>query len=552
MIRLDAATRAGAAVHAPRARHWPLFLATAVVFSFLFINTAWVVDDAYITFRTVENLLSGHGLTWNVGERVQAYTHPLWMFLLAPIVAVTGEFFKTSLALSYVLCLAAIALAFRGLRSETHRILVFVLLFLTSKSIIDYCSSGLENPLSYVCVILFYSIYLGDAGGDGSRRAAWLYLVATLSYLNRQDTILLYMPALFHVLWLQWRERRWRALASLVVATSPGLVWLLFSTFYYGFPYPNTAAAKMITAELPLLQRLDRGGTYFLLATRWDALGFLAIAWGSLIALRESAWRALLALFAVVIYLAYVWTTASAATHMAGRFFAAPFVLGFFVAARLVSRADVTAAAAALLVAYTVVNPVASWKLGTSWYQTLPRSLDGYIDTVWFAHREGTGLWKRNRANGTAVNVCLEDGERFRVAAERVQVGGCGGGDPIGFFAFAAGPDKWIIDPLGLSDPLLSRLRPCVDFADDNWRPGHFRREVPEGYAESVRSGANQIQDPGVAEYNRVLRRIVEGPLWSAERLRTIVGMNLGRYDHLLDAYNREVAMRARAGHCRF
>lgn len=549
MIRLDAATRAVRPVS--RARHWFLFVATTLVFSFLFVNSAWVVDDAYITFRTVDNLLSGHGLTWNIGERVQAYTHPLWMFLLTAAVALTGEFFKTSLVLSYVVCLGAIALAFRGLRPDAHRILVFVLLFLTSKSVIDYCSSGLENPLSYVFVILFYSIYLADAGTASRRLPGWLYLVATLSYLNRQDTILLYLPALFHVLWVEWRERRWQALVTLVVATSPALLWLLFSTFYYGFPYPNTAAAKMITAELPLLQRLERGGTYFLLAIRWDALGFLAIVWGLLIALRRSAWRALLALVAVVIYLAYVWTTASAATHMAGRFFAVPFVLGFFVAARLVSRADATAAAAAVIVAYTAVNPVASWKLGTSWYQTLPRSLDGYIDTVWFAHREGTGLRTRGGANVPAVNVCLEDGERFRNTPERVRVGGCGGGDPIGFFAFAAGPDKWIIDPLGLSDPLLARLRPCVDFADDGWRPGHFRREVPAGYVESIRSGSNEVQDPRVAEYNNALRRIVEGPLWSAERMQTILRMNLGQYDHLLDGYNGEVAMRARVGRCR-
>ncbi len=41
----------------------------------------FLIDDAYITFRTVENFANGFGLTWNVTERVQAYTHPLWMLL---------------------------------------------------------------------------------------------------------------------------------------------------------------------------------------------------------------------------------------------------------------------------------------------------------------------------------------------------------------------------------------------------------------------------------------------------------------------------------------
>ena len=38
---------------------------------------AWVADDAFITLRTVDNLLAGYGPRWNVVERVQTYTHPL-------------------------------------------------------------------------------------------------------------------------------------------------------------------------------------------------------------------------------------------------------------------------------------------------------------------------------------------------------------------------------------------------------------------------------------------------------------------------------------------
>ena len=51
------------------------------LFTYVFIVNAWVGDDAYITFRTVDNFVNGYGLTWNTSERVQAYTHPLWMFL---------------------------------------------------------------------------------------------------------------------------------------------------------------------------------------------------------------------------------------------------------------------------------------------------------------------------------------------------------------------------------------------------------------------------------------------------------------------------------------
>ncbi len=51
-------------------------------FTFAFINTAWVTEDAFITFRSVDNFLKGWEPVWNVGERVHAYTHPLWYALL--------------------------------------------------------------------------------------------------------------------------------------------------------------------------------------------------------------------------------------------------------------------------------------------------------------------------------------------------------------------------------------------------------------------------------------------------------------------------------------
>ena len=45
------------------------------------IRTAWICDDAYITFRTIDNFLHGFGLRWNVAERVQSFTHPLWLIV---------------------------------------------------------------------------------------------------------------------------------------------------------------------------------------------------------------------------------------------------------------------------------------------------------------------------------------------------------------------------------------------------------------------------------------------------------------------------------------
>ena len=65
-------------------RQLPWLLAT-VLFLLVLFHTAWLCDDAFILFRTADNFVHGQGLTWNVEERVQAYTHPLWLLLFSAV-----------------------------------------------------------------------------------------------------------------------------------------------------------------------------------------------------------------------------------------------------------------------------------------------------------------------------------------------------------------------------------------------------------------------------------------------------------------------------------
>ena len=46
-------------------------------------------DDAFITLRYVARWLAGRGPTWNDGEHVEGYSHPLWMLQLTAL-GVTG------------------------------------------------------------------------------------------------------------------------------------------------------------------------------------------------------------------------------------------------------------------------------------------------------------------------------------------------------------------------------------------------------------------------------------------------------------------------------
>jgi hypothetical protein len=75
----------------------------AVVHAF---RLRWLADDAFISFRYADNWAHGHGLVYNVGERVEGYTNFLWTAALALGVVVGLHPGHVSLVLSLG-CLAA-------------------------------------------------------------------------------------------------------------------------------------------------------------------------------------------------------------------------------------------------------------------------------------------------------------------------------------------------------------------------------------------------------------------------------------------------------------
>jgi arabinofuranosyltransferase len=122
-----------------------------IVFAIILFRTAWISDDAAITLRTVLNVTHGFGLTFNLAERVQTYTHPLWMSLLTLGYLVVGNVYVTTFAIGMILSVVAFWLAVtRALSAFQALSASIVLLF--SAAFIDFSTSGLENPLLNVLV----------------------------------------------------------------------------------------------------------------------------------------------------------------------------------------------------------------------------------------------------------------------------------------------------------------------------------------------------------------------------------------------------------------
>ncbi len=217
-----------------------------VLFTYVFLANAWLGDDAYITFRVVWNFVHGYGLTFNPDERVQAYTHPLWMLVLAAAHVVTREFFFTATVLSWAFSIAAVAVLVRWART-LPRAALLVAWLVSSKAFIDYTSSGLEYPLSYLLLALFYTRYLDRPFGApvATRELRWFVVIASLAFLTRPDAVLLFAVPIAEMVVRSLRLRGRRALVPAAAGLAPAILWLVFATIYYGFPLPNTYYAKV-------------------------------------------------------------------------------------------------------------------------------------------------------------------------------------------------------------------------------------------------------------------------------------------------------------------
>ena len=480
------------------------------------LRTAWLCDDAYITLRTVDHLLAGYGPTWNPGERVQAYTHPLWMLLLTLASAVTASPYYAALGLG--LCcsfLTAIGLA-RGAASPSAAAFA-VLLLMLSRSFIDYSTSGLENPLTHGLLLLFVvaarcqkdTLRLGLASG-----------ILALSILNRMDCLLLLLPLFGYLFVVSPRKSRWWILPGLC----PWLVWELFALIYYGSPLPNTAFAKL-GSGLPRLDLARQGLAYFENAMRFDFITVVVLGAGLVVAWSSRDAISRMQGLGIVLYLAYV--VSIGGDFMSGRFFSAPFFSAVLLLRDHWPRLKPWAAALSILIALVtgLAGPYPPLTSGSG-YGAVEKRLDdaGIADERAFYYPY-TGLFRDHVIEGRSF-IHMEWADAGRRLRESAGAGGPVVSGNVGLLGFYAGPDQYIVDVCGLADPLLARL-PATRTED--WRIGHFDRDLPVGYLESIASGENQIQDPQLAAFYDQVRRVTRGPLWGEGRFRAIWTFNTVR-----------------------
>jgi arabinofuranosyltransferase len=251
-------------------------VATGALFYLPYTN-----DDAFIFFRYARNLAQGQGAVFNPGERVEGFTSPAWVAILAAAGLARFDLVWTGKLLGVVAALLATLLFYRAAGHAFGRGIGFAcaLGLATQQLFLSWIGSGMD-----VALFLLFQCVLITLFVDESPPSVALLVTAAGVFIRPEASLLLAIYwALF--LWKAAREGRWWpplgfAAGALVLAALPfALRWA-----YYQELLPNTYYAKSLFT-------VEDGLRYIRDLVHYLGIPLIAVAIaGALMAARSQPW----------------------------------------------------------------------------------------------------------------------------------------------------------------------------------------------------------------------------------------------------------------------
>jgi hypothetical protein len=220
---------------------------SAVILSMLYVYWDIQSDDSYIFYSYAKNISSGHGYVFNIGQRINGTTSPLYTLLLSsgylllrfiPFITIPLVGHLIGGISLFFLCYFLM----QSFRSEKSSLFPFILplVFLTIPLL--PAATGMETFLSLLIAMICINFY-----AQGRLLAA--SLACSFAVLARPDMILLVaVLTTYHAI----RYRRLPTIKMTAVFLLPLLAWLIFSLVYFGDPIPTSLSAKLAQTEAGL------------------------------------------------------------------------------------------------------------------------------------------------------------------------------------------------------------------------------------------------------------------------------------------------------------
>ena len=518
-------------------------------------DVRWIGDDGLINTRVVENILDGFGPVYNLGERVEAFTSPLWIWILAVFGLLGFRPDSTSVYLGLVTSLIGMLLAVWGAMRMARRpgerrryaLPLGMLVYAVIPPAWDYGTSGLETGLGLAWLGGMYfflaSMVARDRQGDlGRAKKAMVYAALLgLGPLIRPEmsifSIGLLIPMVVAVLEDGNADRRfgWKRIVGKaarlfgLMAVLP-VAYQVFRMGYYAALTSNTAIAKEAFVA-NWVQGWWYFENFFIFYYLFIPLGILGVFFVEMVR-RKDSWAMKTAILSpVVCGIAYTLAVVKVGgDFMHGRFFL-PGLFGGLLPVSVVfvdafNRSTLSRIAGGLLIAAMV-----GWSVycGTSLRMTVGNQNLIGDERGWYTRRAVTsnpmtaedyrrlGSYKEATAVRSALeSACKENGaacggyvlvdkpnygnvvhhgNRIPLNPKAVhaseQVVVMRGG--IGVFGVAAGSRIHVVDRFGLVDPIASRLK----LGPLRGRPGH-EKYFPNSWMVARFADAGAVEDNAV------------------------------------------------------
>ena len=510
---------------------------TLLIFVGIITLLAWQSDDAYHAYIMAKNLVLGNGFVYNVGERASATSCPLFTLIIA-----AGYFLiRKMFVVSILICVIFSSLAYRILtqtfcKTKKQVILAFVAL-VGSFCFISYTTSGLENCLLFFLAALFLKYYY-ETKTYNTKQLLILAILISLIAMTRMDAVLMFIPMILYVFLAKREQVSFiKAVGIGAVGLSPFILWVLFSCFYFGFPFPNTAYVKLGTS-IPLKEYLYRGLQYVFTSGITDFLLLAMPLLAVILAIVLKKARHLYMVAGIVfygLYLIYI-----GGDFMVGRHFTVMFFMSIctcmvmenedfssYKKPQILSKILATVIAIGFVYTATTGVITSQFLYGNTFSSPIADERGGYF--------RFTGLFNNTISVLATGDMVIQNAWNDAGVVELRDAGYSGG-----ILKMVPGitkyynDDMYLNDLYALGDPFLSKL-PAV--REDNWRIGHMWREAPAGYGDTVLYGENVIENKDLAEYYEVIQLITRGRLFDSERIDAIIKINSGQYDYLIENY---------------
>lgn len=526
-----------------------------IIFIALITLMAWQSDDAYHAYIMAKNLVEGNGFVYNIGERATASSCPLFTLVVAFGYLFIRKMFIVSLLICIVFSAWAFAIVVNTFCKNKTQVVVAAIIMMMSTAFMSYTSAGLENCQLFILTALFLKEFFAHKKYN-TKSLLYLAILISLIAMTRMDAVLMFVPMILFVYLLRRDNVSFIKCVGLgITGLMPFILWELFSLFYFGFFVPNTAFVKLGT-NIPKIEYIKRGIQYFLNTLVCDPLVLVIPFIAILLVIVYKKLNYIMLSLGVLLYGIYVIYIGG--DFMMGRHFTVMFFMSVICILEIINKENVkftclsnaknndndkesandnkslirfiyALTLACVIYSATTVVITRQFTFGQNFNSPISDERAGYFKWTSLFNNTISYLRTGKLCILEAWNNDIEDMMREENTRGGILVMVPG----ITKYYYN---DLYLNDKYALGDPFLSKL-PAV--REENWRIGHMWRECPIGYNETIMFSENCIDNESLREYYEVIKLITQGDLFDSNRIKAIIDINLGKYDHLVEEYKQ-------------